>query len=48
MKRDEQQKVGAIIVAAGESRRMGRMDKVFALLSGKPILARAVMPSTND
>ena len=32
-------KVGAIIVAAGESRRMGGVDKVFALLGGKPVLA---------
>jgi len=35
-------RVGAIIVAAGESRRMGGMDKMFALLGGKPILARVV------
>jgi len=33
------QKVGAIIVAAGESRRMGGVDKVMALLGGKAILA---------
>ena len=37
-------KVGAVIVAAGESRRMGGADKVFALLGGKPVLARAVEP----
>ncbi len=36
------QKVGAIIVAAGESRRMGGVDKVFALLGGKPVLARVI------
>ncbi len=36
------QKVGAVIVAAGESQRMGGVDKVFALLSGKPVLARVV------
>ena len=35
-------KVGAIIVAAGESRRMGGVDKVLALLGGKPVLARVV------
>jgi len=35
-------KVGAIIVAAGESRRMGGVDKVFALLGGKPALARVL------
>ncbi len=34
-----QQKVGAIIVAAGESQRMGRVDKVFAPLGWKPILS---------
>ncbi len=37
-----QQKAGAIIVAAGESRRMGGADKIFAPLGGKPILARVV------
>ena len=36
------QKVGAVIVAAGLSRRMGGVDKVFAPLGGKPVLARAV------
>ena len=35
-------KVAAVIVAAGESRRMGGVDKAFALLGGKPVLARAV------
>ncbi len=39
---NNQQKVGAIIVAAGESQRMGGVDKVFALLGGKPVLARVV------
>jgi len=39
---DKKQKVGAIIVAAGSSRRMGGVDKVLALLGGKPILARVV------
>ncbi|MBA7670438.1 2-C-methyl-D-erythritol 4-phosphate cytidylyltransferase [subsurface metagenome] len=34
--------VAAIIVAAGESRRMGGVDKAFALLGGKPVLSRAV------
>ena len=42
MKTDNQQKAGAIIVAAGESRRMGKVDKMFAPLGGKPILARVV------
>ncbi|MFC1903225.1 2-C-methyl-D-erythritol 4-phosphate cytidylyltransferase [Chloroflexota bacterium] len=38
----DQQKVGAIIVAAGSSERMGGIDKVFAPLGGKPVLAWAV------
>jgi len=38
----DQQKVGAVIVAAGESRRMGGVDKVLAPLGGKPVLARVV------
>jgi 2-C-methyl-D-erythritol 4-phosphate cytidylyltransferase len=33
------QKVGAIIAAAGESRRMDGIDKVFAPLGGKPVIA---------
>jgi 2-C-methyl-D-erythritol 4-phosphate cytidylyltransferase len=37
-----QQKVGAIIAAAGESRRMGGIDKVLASLGGKPALARVL------
>jgi 2-C-methyl-D-erythritol 4-phosphate cytidylyltransferase len=36
------EKVGAVIAAAGESRRMGGVDKVFAPLGGKPILARVI------
>jgi len=39
--RDTNQKVAAIIVAAGESQRMEGIDKVFALLGGKPLLTRA-------
>ena len=42
MERGNQQRVGAVIVAAGSSRRMGGVNKVFALLGGKPILARAI------
>jgi 2-C-methyl-D-erythritol 4-phosphate cytidylyltransferase len=34
--------VCAIIVAAGESRRMNGVDKVMAPLAGKPVLARAL------
>ena len=32
------EKVGAVIVAAGDSRRMGGVDKMWALLAGKPVL----------
>ena len=39
---DSSKKVGAVIVAAGASRRMGGVDKVFALLGGKPVLVRVV------
>ena len=42
MERGNQQRVGAVIVAAGSSRRMGGVNKVFALLGGKPILARVI------
>ena len=42
MKTNSQQKVGAVIVAAGRSQRMGGADKVWALLGGKPILVRVV------
>ncbi|MFH0768000.1 MAG: 2-C-methyl-D-erythritol 4-phosphate cytidylyltransferase [Chloroflexota bacterium] len=42
MKRNNQQKVGAVIVAAGSSQRMGGVDKIFALLGGEPVLARVV------
>jgi 2-C-methyl-D-erythritol 4-phosphate cytidylyltransferase len=35
-------KVGAIIVAAGSSRRMGGMDKIFARINGEPLLAKTV------
>ncbi|AAW39081.1 2-C-methyl-D-erythritol 4-phosphate cytidylyltransferase [Dehalococcoides mccartyi] len=36
------EKVGAVIVAAGQSRRMGGQDKIFARLSGKPVLAHTL------
>jgi len=39
---DNQQKVGAVIVAAGSSQRMGGVDKVLALVGGKPLLARVI------
>lgn len=36
------QRVAAIIVAAGSSRRMGGIDKVFAPLAGKPVISWAL------
>ena len=42
--RSKKEKVGAIIVAAGEGKRMGDIDKVFAPLGGEPILMRATRP----
>jgi len=35
-------KVGAIVVAAGTSRRMGGVDKIFTRIAGKPLLAHSV------
>jgi len=35
-------KAGAIIAAAGSSERMGEVDKLFAPLAGKPVLARVI------
>ncbi len=40
----KKQKVAAIIVAAGEGKRMGGVDKVFAPLGGQPVLLRATRP----
>ena len=37
-----QQKVGAVIVAAGKSQRMGGADKGWALLDEKPILVKVI------
>jgi len=39
---DSQQQAGVVIVAAGSSQRMGGVDKVFALLGGKPLLGRVI------
>ncbi len=44
MNQDAPQKVGVIIVAAGASRRMDGVDKLFASLGGQPLLARATRP----
>jgi 2-C-methyl-D-erythritol 4-phosphate cytidylyltransferase len=39
---EKKQKVGVIIAAAGEGRRMSGVDKVFAVLAGRPVLARVI------
>jgi 2-C-methyl-D-erythritol 4-phosphate cytidylyltransferase len=44
MKKEEKQRVGAVIAAAGKSQRMGEIDKLFALLGGKPLLVRTTQP----
>jgi len=36
------EKVSAIIAAAGDSRRMGGADKLFAPIAGRPVLARVI------
>ena len=41
---NSQPKIAAIIVAAGEGRRMEGIDKVFTPLGGEPILMRATRP----
>jgi len=41
---NKNQKIAAIIVAAGEGRRMGAFDKVFGKLGDEPILLRATRP----
>lgn len=38
----KQGKVGAIVVAAGSSRRMGGVDKIFTPIAGKPLLAYTI------
>ena len=40
-------KVGAVIVAAGTSTRMGGIDKVFAPLNGEPLLAKVMTVFQN-
>ncbi len=42
MKRSSTERVGAVVVAAGSSRRMEGVDKVFAPLAGKPLLAHVL------
>lgn len=42
------ERVGAVIVAAGESRRMGGIDKVFAPLLGEPLLLHPLRVFNNS
>lgn len=42
--RPERGSVGAVIVAAGSSTRMGGVDKLFLRLDGVPVIVRAVRP----
>ena len=44
MSERKKDKVGAVIVAAGKSERMGDMDKMFASLGGQPLLLRTTQP----
>ena len=44
MKNKDNQRVAAIIVAAGESKRMGGIDKMLTELDGESILTRATRP----
>ncbi|MGD9142627.1 MAG: 2-C-methyl-D-erythritol 4-phosphate cytidylyltransferase [Dehalococcoidia bacterium] len=40
----KKQKAAAIIVAAGEGKRMGGIDKVFTLIGGESVLVRSTRP----
>lgn len=40
-------RVGAVIVAAGSSRRMGAIDKIFARINGEPLLAKTIAAFHN-
>src|SRR4030042_532240 len=39
---DKKEKTAAIIAAAGDSQRMGGIDKMFAPIAGRPVLARVI------
>ncbi len=43
-----QEKTGAVIVAAGESKRMGGIDKMWALINGKAVIARTLEVFLNS
>jgi len=40
----KREKVAALIAAGGSSNRMGGLDKLYAMLGGKPVLVRATLP----
>lgn len=40
----KKEKIGVVIVAAGSSRRMGKTDKIMAMLAGKPVLSHVLEP----
>jgi 2-C-methyl-D-erythritol 4-phosphate cytidylyltransferase len=42
VKKNTQERIGAVIAAAGSSKRMGGVDKMFAPLGRKPVLARVL------
>jgi 2-C-methyl-D-erythritol 4-phosphate cytidylyltransferase len=42
MKEFSRERVGAVVVAAGGSQRMGGVDKIFAIVAGKPVLAHVL------
>ena len=42
MQWEEKKRVGVVIAASGSSQRMGGVDKVLALIGGKPVLAQVI------
>ena len=42
MKESSRERVGVVVVAAGSSERMGGVDKIFAIVAGKPVLAHSL------
>ena len=45
---DPRHKVGVVVVAAGASRRMGGIDKVFLLLGDRPLIAHSLQVFENS
>jgi len=44
----KEEKVGAVITAAGKGERMAGVDKLFSLLNGEPVLAHSVSTFENS